>query len=241
MFKKGYVVVMPLAAAAAWYALRITHSFIFAATRLSLTIDPVIAPPLALNIDRYCHQHFSSRDPLASIVNIRRQFPVIERMTSRKNLDGTMSVTVEGVPIKAMVSDTLVIDADGRFLDARIINEAVRAQLAYIHVKNPKAPEFAAFVRDLDARVLAEYSVTWRGLHNIDFVPLNGDSFKILASYDRQPALCVLEACKRLYQQFQSEKVHSSKAKIFVADTRFRGQIVTYLDKGGNGDGNSIF
>lgn len=243
MFRRGHIVALPLMGAAFWYTIQFMRGLLFAVTHLSIAIDPTIARPLAQSIDAYTRKHFSIHDPLGSVVIIRRNFPIIERITSRKNFDGSLGIVIDSAWVKALVNNNFVVNADGNVLKANLIDEAVLLQLPRISAPSSVliTKEFAIFTKNLNADVLVQHAIDWHNMHEIYLTSLNSADFKILVSYDNLVLPCLIQACKRLYLQFcSSEKIRSSSKRIFIADLRFQGQIVTYLE-GGNRDGKGIF
>lgn len=131
--------------------------------------------------------------------------------------------------------------ADMQFIKAESVNSLPSVQVAEWCLSGTQAPDgLLTFLSGLDVETLAEYSVDWRGEHEVALRSRFHKDVLIVVSGKEPPGADLLTQCHQLVKHLSQQELVHKRRDTLVADARFKDQIILSLG-GGKRHGSRTF
>ncbi len=214
----------------------------FAIRECSVFLDPALSSHthniVKQSIQSWCADGMGLGRLVAATKN---NFPFLTMVSARLVPCGHALVTCYGGKARCRVGDSLVLLESGVLAGQHVFEQGV-ADLPQVHVaqwcigREGMPARLPQFLNRIDSALLAQYNITWRGDHDIEFCEHGSDGFTVLTSADRGIDATLLDKCRSV-----QEKLSDRSAEKWVADVRFRDQIIVFAERMRRGYGTNTF
>lgn len=184
---------------------------------------------------------------------VRKKFPSIQSLVLFLNATGTITAQIKSVSPLCKVNDTFVLVDDGKIFKSALFSGTCLDLLNHVYLSqsNDKSGDvafdflqaecvahvpkpFLGVVDKLSASLFDDYSVTYQNKAMWCLRDKQQKNFFILFNSTQMPNEHVLAACNTIKEtlfsrgQFDARRMHN-----WVADTRFKDQIILFRKTGG--------
>lgn len=210
-----------------------------------LEIDPVLSPVTHIKITDAIHAARATHSIAETVRIIAQQFPCIESLQSRVDARGlTTYVAHAHAPLFAL-NDTLLLLSNGAVVPRLAYNEAYLVGMRQVHgaeeVFADLPKNFKHTVEQLFALPGGDHHVYWQSSNAIWVTDSQFKSLRIVCAQHALPTEKTIAYCAHIYQTLaqqraaiMSKKKQQPTPDSWVADIRFKNQIVIRADVGGH-------
>jgi len=237
--KIGFVIVLSIFFAV---SVKKLSDHIFSIDGFSCKIDNTISQAQACKIISFLHrQKDLKRWSLQNISEkIKTEFPFIQSVVSSRKASGILDLRLGAVVPIFFVNKMFVLVREGGLFENSFFSKQAIANLACVQVNLQDftlADSCKKMLKKLPTSCFEQYDLVWESGTKSWLKDKKNNLFAIVFNDTCVVNEKILSACRRLKNNLQERGVFTvKKPKRWVADVRFKDQIIVFSDRGG-GDG----
>ncbi len=205
------------------------------------TIDPLLADSVHQHIKNIINAQVTNQQSLQQLMaSLQHEFPYIQDGTLAKVPRNTLHLTLTAHPPQCIINDSWVFTKNGSLFSKDIYTMYARKYIPYISVTDfDNQKEHAllptallAIMQRISAAAFLAYDVELHSVYEIFFHDKKESQFELVCSVDQLPTKSTLRNCAHIKNVLQGRGAFEQRAH-WIADIRFKNQIVVYKGLGG--------
>jgi len=214
---------------------------IFSIDGFSCKFDNTISQKYVSHVMRFLYD--DKKLPLLSLKKmskkIKDEFPFIASVIAARSASGILHIQMTCVKPQFLINEELVLSDRGQLFEKTIFSEGFTADLpcCFCNMENAAANSYKQMFKKLPIESFKKYKVVWESTTKSNLYDKNENNFSIVFNDKRVPDEKILLACDNLKLLLRERgEFFCRNPKRWVADIRFKDQIVLFSKRGG-GDG----
>ena len=222
------------------------HAALFAVHSFSCSLSPYLSHGALCAIEKHLHdqEKFKHKSAYCIAADLKEKFPFIESITCDYAIPGKVAFHIEGVEPLFKINENFVLTAESTLLAYQVFDPAFVQNLCSVEFPKLKEknetisqagmPALKKSLQDLPERVFASYQVCWMNELETYLCDKEESKFAIVCNAQTIPDESLLKKCATIKQELETSNAFKKKSiHRWVADIRFKDQIIVSSDKGG--------
>jgi hypothetical protein len=239
--KKFIILTKVLFVVAFGIIIRHVHASFVNNQRIVVTADSILHESISATISDYLVEHdLFKKSSLAALTDdIKKQSPAIAHVTSERCPPHTIHVHLHACKPMISINDTVVLATNQTYVPQKLfVSCVIKECTAITYHEEIKAltdfsPALTTGSHQLRIDALKNYTIDWHNDHYTRLHNAHTPQFSIICSADSLPTNELIKQCEQIEQKITMQSARTKKKQHWVADIRFRDQIVVYNEEKG--------
>jgi len=235
-FKIGLIIALGVVGA---ISIKKISDHIFSIDGFSCKIDNNISQAYSCKIISFLHEHKYLKTCCLQGLSekIQTKFPFIKSIRILKKASGILHIRMGAAAPAFVINKIFVLSREGGLFENVVFSKQAIANLVYIEASLQDftlADSLKKMLKGLPATCFTDYDLLWESSAKSWLRDKNCNAFSIVFNDTRVVNEKILLTCNKLKNELKERGVfHVKQPKRWIADVRFKDQIIVFSDRGG--------